>query len=323
MKSAVHSSLVLALAVLAGCKGAPVQIPDSSLATVTPLQAAAGVLSLAPGVAGSVSRDGLANVFVSMTVREAPRMGFTVLAPVPGMPDAWNIAWVSLHSPSVNSAYNPDLHRRSLAKGVGGMVDNGDGTFTGRFSFPPLRPSMDYQARVFVGNNTETDTTRLAGSMVQDNVGLKAGLNQLSFDVLVNSQEGAYQVMLSQSGNIVGAENNITKDDVVTLKTGLMAKQPGIKHLDIKVAGAAYGNAAPTLVKSFDASASAVWDTFEWATDTAQGAYLPANLVGGTNFDYNTGALIVEAYNEREEQVGSAVMDIRVFGRPDVEVTLY
>lgn len=321
MKHLTFLSLALAVAAVAGCKTAPMPLADSSLATVSAVQAApSAALALASGVERSVSPDGMANMLVSMNVRQQPALGFKIQQ-AGTLPTAWSQAAISLFSPTVSATYSADLHRRTMIKSA--FTDNGNGTFTGTFTFPPLRPAADYQARVFVGN-TQAGADRLAGSMVQDNLTLVAGTNPLSFDVVVNDQEGSFQAQVSATSANKIDGSNITKDDLVSLKTGLAKNQPGVARLDVKLTGACYGNGTDVvLLKSFATADAASWDAFTWNTDADQADFLKAQFKGGTGVNAAGGKLIFEAYNALNELVGKSEVAIHVFGRPVIDVTLH
>jgi hypothetical protein len=321
MKHLSFLPIAAAVVVIAGCKTAPMPLADSSLATVSAIQAApAAALTLASSLERAVSQDGMAHMLVSMNVRQQPALGFKVQQAAT-LPTAWSQAAVSLFSPSVSAAYDVNLHSRTLIKTA--FTDNGNGTFTGRFTFPPLRPAADYQARVFVGD-AQAGADRLAGSMVQDNVALVAGTNPLSFDVVVNDQQNSFQAQVSATSANKIDGSNITKDDLVSLKTGLAKNQPGVTRLDVKLTGACYGNGTDVvLLKSFAAADAASWDAFTWNTDADQADFLKAQFKGGTDVNAADGKLIFEAYNERNELVGKSELAIHVFGRPVIDVTLH
>jgi hypothetical protein len=304
------SGIVLSLAVLAGCKAAPVAVQDLSVAQVLPQGVALG----AARVAGSAPEDGAANVRLTLRVAEPPAAGFRLM----GVPAAWTEATVSLVSPTVSSTYDLAKHTRTLAKSE--FTANADGTYTGRFAFPPMRPADNYEGRVYVKNLAgTTQTTRLAGSATKSGISLRAGSNPLAFDVQVNGQEATYLLTGSEINVVDG--NAVTKGDVVTLETGLARSQPGVDHLDVKLSGACYGNGSTTvLVKRLTTATS--WDAMTWSTDADSEQFRKDQLKGGTDFGALAGRLDFEAYNERGELVGRAATAIQVFGRPEVSLRL-
>jgi hypothetical protein len=320
MKPLSLLSLAFAAVAVAGCKTASMPLADASLATVSAVPPApAAALTLASGIERAVSPDGMAHMLVTMNVRQRPALGFKIQQ-VATLPTTWTRAVVSLFSPTVSATFDAAKHSRTLDKAT--FTANVDGTYTGRFTFPPLRPAEDYEARVFVGNTPDGAAERLAGSMV-DTVKLVAGSNPLAFDVVVNDQEGGFQAQVTAASANAIDGSNFTEDDLVTVKTGLANNQPGVARLDVKLTGACYGDGTTTvLVKSFALADAAAWDTFEWDTGADANTFVADQLKGGTGVDALAGTLIFEAYDANDVRVGQSELAIHVFGRPIIDVTL-
>lgn len=212
------------------------------------------------------------------------------------------------------------------------------GTYRTSVKFPPLRPADDYEARVYLRNEVGDDLTpQLAGSQVLPKVKLKAGPNVFTFDVVVNGNEASYSLASSDNGNSV-EDNAITKDDVVTLATGMAKNQPGVDRVEVYLDGACYGSPEhPALLGVLDNAAS--WNTFTWDTTQALTGLTPtlkdATLFDPTHFDgikpektdadqfpYAAGAITVVSYNDRDERVGVAKFDLRVYAKPEVTLRL-
>lgn len=323
-------SAMVPLVLIAGCKAAVAPMPNGSLAEITALGSLAGgkVLSSAP-------RDGMANVRVKLRVKEGPVPGFQVLA----MPKEWEAAVVSLHSKTANGAFDADFHSRLVEAGDFSRIESADDTeHHATVQFPPLRPSSDYEARVYLKNIANEDTPlQLAGSQVLDGIPLKPGPNELVFDVAVNRDQYGFRLASSEAGNSV-EDNAVTVGDVVTLATGMEADQPGVERVEIYLSGDCYdGGEGPTLIGRLDAAGS--WDTFTWdttqaledVTPTEVGAALfaPTSLMGVVpestdidQFPYAPGQITVVAYNDHDERVGIVKFDLRVYAKPSVTIRL-
>jgi hypothetical protein len=151
------------------------------------------------------------------------------------------------------------------------------------------------------------------------NVALNAGTNNLSFDVTLNGDVASYQLTSSAINRVDG--NSVTQGDVVSLKTGLAKNQPGVSRLDVSLSGACYGNGS-TKVLLKRLSTAGAWDTMSWATDTNSEQFVATQFKGGADFAALAGRLDFEAYNDRNELVGTTAMAVQVYGRPDVTLRL-
>lgn len=201
--------------------------------------------------------------------------------------------------------------------------------------FPPLRPSNDYEARVYlnneVGNEVRT-TQRLVGSQVRELFELKSGMNVLEFDVVVNGEDANFKLNSSAAGNVVES-NAITKDDIVTFATGMKNHQPGVSKLVIMLDGQCYAGGTRALLGVLEDSSD--WESFTWDTtvrvkDSDDGnGFVPKKFDGVIpeegdvdQYPFQRGHLIVYAYNDRGERVGESRIGIQVYARPEVDVIL-
>lgn len=324
---AVGTATTLAVSILVGCKAPVGTAPVASGAaevSVDKAQAksavdASAIFTALPKVEKSEASDGMAHVRVGINIKDesvGPRFRIQAL------PGTWTEAQVTLFSSTANTTYNPAIHSVTIP-----FASFSGSPLGATASFPPLRPATDYTARAFLKNTAGAiSTLRLAGSQVNTALTLNAGANTVLFNISVNGNEATYNVATgSSTNNNVVTGNTITKDDTVTLNTGIVANQPGVDRVDIKISGAAYGNpGTPVLIKRFTNAMAASWNTYVWDTSAANTAdtanYNPATLAGGTGVTTAAGQLDVEAYNSNNDLVGKASFAISVHGRPTVTV---
>lgn len=309
-----HMSLVtlvaLTMAVTAACSSTPI----ASVNVDTP-----SVFGSAPRITNVIGGDEMALVDVTLTVEDqTPSPKFGLLA----LPGAWNEAKVNLFSSTANTGVNPAAQSITLLETAFSAPVLG--VRSASASFPPLRPAADYKATVFLNNTAGTiSTARLAGSDARTGYTLDAGANNLLFTVVVNADEITYRVTPGSSTNSnVVSDNTIVVGDQITLDTGLAASQPGIDHLDIKIAaGAAYPGGA--LVARLNSPA--LWYQFVWNTSSnsvGPANYLAASLIGGDLATPKVAQLDFEAYADAAGTVlaGKASKSITVYGKPTVTV---
>jgi hypothetical protein len=115
--------------------------------------------------------------------------------------------------------------------------------------------------------------------------------------------------------------NIITKDDTLTIETGLAPNQPGVDRVEVSISGAAYSG-PKTLVKRFTSSDSATWNSFSFNTANAQEAYLPGNLSGGAGTNSLAATLFVEAYDRYNVKIGESQIPAVVYGKPNIIVRI-
>lgn len=209
--------------------------------------------------------------------------------------------------------------------------------FRKTFKFPPLRPSDDYTARVYM-KTVDKQQVELAGSQEISQFALRPGANTLEFVVVVNGDRMNYQMLTSANGNQVDG-NAITVGDEVTLATGMMKNQPGVSHLKVYLKGACYnydgGPEVPVLIGVLNSPDT--WDTFTW--NSAADAMLKATkgttlfqhdkFIGGIpeeadadQFPTRDGQIMVVAVNDRGEELSHVAIPIKVYGAPEVDVIL-
>lgn len=322
MKPHVLVPIAVSLAFAGGCKATPVLMPDRSAVEIATLQAST-LFAAQPGVTSSLPRDGMARLQASLRVKQVPKLGFSVLAAAPELTlSTFTKAAMTLYSGTAFTAYNAKTHTSEVE--FGNFNDNSDASKTAIFKFPPLMPADDYEASLFLKNKVrladKSFTERLAGSHKQSPIKLRTGDNKLDFEVTVNGEELSYALTSSETGNQID-DSNITKDDVVTLATGIQAEQPGVAAVKIYLLGACYGTGkTPVLVANL--TDPTTWNTYRWETAVATEGFVPTDFHGGEDFDALSGQLIVQAVNARAEVVGTARFEIGVLGRPKVNVTV-
>lgn len=214
------------------------------------------------------------------------------------------------------------------------------------FDFPPLRPGSGYKAQLFLtGQNgyryeTLADLSEiaipkppmksddsLAGSQVLPEFSLRAGRNDLVFNVTVNGEQFHTSIEESRAGNEVRG-NAITEDDVVTLSTGMANNQPGVQRLVIELSGPCYdhGRSVAT-IGVLEEGAKDSWNTFKWFSNKQGPDYRPGRLTlpeGNKKIAAPSakGLITVRAFGPHGQEIASTSFPVIMYKRPQVNVIL-